>query len=1030
MWYDYLKLLFVVCCPISNINGQQQAHFNNLTEKDGLSNNRVTCFFKDKTGYMWIGTESGLNLYSGNNWTIYKPSSHRKNYISGSFITDIEEDAKGNIWVCTRKGLNRINVAAGTTEVFLPDDALVNTIPNDLIWDAYPDTDSSVWIAADAKVFCRYNPVAKKFYYYDFRAYLGKNQLEMKQGYHSVFRILPRSGTELWLATTDGIFSFNKQTGAFALHASMELSKINFFYFDELLNKLYCTGNENKLYCYNPVKREMTTVVLDQNSQSGKFMPPFNTEKKLLFVPAEEGLAAINENNEIQYFLKGIAGGENNLLPGKINCVYKDRQDITWVGTTNGVSKFIPSLNKNLHLSFANNFTFDPDRTIKNFMYHQAADEWLIASWKDNKIFLADNKTGKISELQRPVSYSHDTCYAFYPANEDSAYLLSAGSLLIYSFRDKKWGKVIFPPPYNKDIFTCMVVDAAGNWWIGNKKGKLFIYTPRTKKISLLTDKRLDADFIRCLASDPKNNCVWMGTASYGLVKYNLSTAAFEITETDTKNSTALHSYIVNDIIPDGKGDIWVATFEGGIAKYKTSLPADKAFTSYDILSGLPDNNVYGVAADKNGGAWFTTINGIGHIDASGTYNGLYNQLNGLPYSKFMQAIAVLPDGKIAATTDNNFICYDPSAILAADSYQLVIDNIFVNDTVVVPKGDPGERQTFSRTQNAFTFNFSVLDFTSPGAVEYYYMLDHFDNDWVYAGKQHSVRYSKLPPGEYALKVKAKRENGGFYKQEGSFRFYIRPAFWQTAWFKMTLLFLLAGLFYWLLKKRIKVIRHDAEMKQRITESEMAALRSQMNPHFIFNCLNAIDNLIQTNQKDKATVYLSRFAKLIRSVLDSSKNNTVLFQKDFESLQLYLQMEQFRCGNRFEYELKADDELLNGDFKVPPLIVQPFAENAILHGLLNKESSDRKLKIEAEITNNNIQYTVSDNGIGRERARQLKEINRPEHQSYGIQITQERIQLYNRSDNKTGNVTITDLYENNQPCGTKVVIQLKIPDNN
>jgi len=157
----------------------------------------------------------------------------------------------------------------------------------------------------------------------------------------------------------------------------------------------------------------------------------------------------------------------------------------------------------------------------------------------------------------------------------------------------------------------------------------------------------------------------------------------------------------------------------------------------------------------------------------------------------------------------------------------------------------------------------------------------------------------------------------------------------------------------------------------------MHALRAQMNPHFIFNCLSAIDNLIQTNQADKATTCLSRFAKLIRGVLDSSKNNLVPFQKDFETLKLYLEMQQFRCNNKFSYQLNINDELLNGDYKVPPLIIQPFVENAIHHGLLNKQHGDRHLHISADINDDHIIYSVVDNGIGRKNAAIIKERNRP-----------------------------------------------------
>jgi sensor histidine kinase YesM len=196
-----------------------------------------------------------------------------------------------------------------------------------------------------------------------------------------------------------------------------------------------------------------------------------------------------------------------------------------------------------------------------------------------------------------------------------------------------------------------------------------------------------------------------------------------------------------------------------------------------------------------------------------------------------------------------------------------------------------------------------------------------------------------------------------------------------------------------------------------------------MNPHFIFNCLSAIDNLIQTNQPDKATTCLSRFAKLIRGVLDSSKNNLVPFQKDFETLKLYLEMEQFRCNNKFAYELHADDELLYSDYKVPPLIIQPFIENAIHHGLLNKQDSNRRLKIDAQLKDEHIVYSITDNGIGRKKAAIIKERNRPDQKSYGIEITKERIQLHNKNG-ISSDMLITDLEQEGIPVGTEAIVRI------
>ena len=1211
-----IKLIICACIFLFtqciNAVAQQRAYFNNLTEKDGLSNNRVTCFYKDKTGYIWIGTESGLNLYNGNGWKIYKPSLHQNNYLSNSFITDIEQDAKGSIWVCTRKGLNRIDVAAGTTKVFLPGDTTNSTaISNDLIWDAYPDNDTSIWIAADAREFCRYNPVEKKFYSYDFREHLHKNHIGINSGYHSIFRILPKSVAELWLATTDGIFSFNKQTGEFTLEAAVTLDAITFFYFDERFKKLYCADKEKELYCFDPLKKDMKVVLLQQNKHNGKFIPPYSQEENLLFVPAAEGLAAINEKNEVLYFLTGTAGKENDLLPGKVNCIYKDRQHITWVGTMTGVSKFIPVLNNNLHLSFPNDLSVKPDLILKNFIYHRPGDEWLIASWRDNIIFVADNKTGIITELQKPVAYRHDTCYAFYACNADSIFIFSTGSLLMYNSRFKKWDKIIFPFPYNKTIITCMAIDAAGNYWMGNSRKELFIYNPRSRHIWTPSKAQIGEDATYCLATDVEKNCIWIGTTGYGLIRYNFYTNKFEIIETNNKSKTAIHSFIINEIIPDGKGDIWVATFEGGLAKYKTSLSPDKGFTNYDIFSGLPDDNVYSVAVDEKGGAWFTTIKGIGHIGADGTWKGLYNQQSGLPYSKFRQSIAVLPDGKIATVAENNFICFNPSAIIASYNYPVIIDDIFANDTITVINDKLSNQQKFNYTQNAFTFNFSVLDFISPGAVQYYYMLEGLERDWVFAGKQHSIRYSKLPPGEYTFKVKAKRENGGFYQQEGSFHFYILPPFWKTWWFISLIAFVILILLYVFIKWRIKSIkaveaeklkvqqlnaeqyknkleleqivnyfssslinkntvedvlsdvannligrlgfvdciiylwnsdrtkmiqragygpkgsleeienrhfdvspgqgvvgyvmqtkepvfipdtskdaRYRVDEMERLSEiavpmnyndeligvidsehheknfftqqhiqvlstiatlmatkiksieseqslqqtkiemlginekllaAKLEALQSQLNPHFIFNCLNSIDNLIQNNEKEKATLYLSKFAKLVRSILETSKNNTVPCWKDIETLKLYLELEELRRDKTFSYKINIPDEILNGDYNVPPLVIQPFVENAIIHGLRNKETNDGILSVNISKTEKHIIYSITDNGIGRTAS---QKINTRKEKSYGMEMSYERIKLFNKET--TASVTITDLYENEKATGTNIQAHLNI----
>jgi hypothetical protein len=329
--------------------------------------------------------------------------------------------------------------------------------------------------------------------------------------------------------------------------------------------------------------------------------------------------------------------------------------------------------------------------------------------------------------------------------------------------------------------------------------------------------------------------------------------------------------------------------------------------------------------------------------------------------------------------------------------------------------------------ENNFSLSFTSLNFSRHSQLQHRYRLHPYDKDWINAGNNNTATYTNLTPGNYQLQVNAGNAEG-WSKNIKSIHILVHPRFWQTAWFRILFIAFIGLGIYWVVKRRIAVVRKEGELKHKIAETEMQALRAQMNPHFIFNCINAIDSLIQTNQKDKATTYLARFAKLIRAVLDSSKNNVVPFHKDYEALNLFLQLEQFRCSNKFEYELKADEEIIQGDYKVPPLLVQPFIENAIHHGLMNKPGNDKKLSVLIGVENEKIRYTIKDNGVGRQKALQIKNLNKPGHISYGIQISTERIHLYNKNG-KEKDVVITDLYNDGEPAGTKVEVSIKISNN-
>jgi len=211
-----------------------------------------------------------------------------------------------------------------------------------------------------------------------------------------------------------------------------------------------------------------------------------------------------------------------------------------------------------------------------------------------------------------------------------------------------------------------------------------------------------------------------------------------------------------------------------------------------------------------------------------------------------------------------------------------------------------------------------------------------------------------------------------------------------------------------------------------MAETEMIALRSQMNPHFIFNSLNSIENFMMRNEKRLASNYLNKFARLIRMILDSSRNELVPVSKDMEALQLYVDLEQLRFNHKFCYKALVDPLLLDGDYKVPALLIQPYVENAIVHGLAHSEKDNLTLSVTASLEKEYIHYSIQDNGIGRRQSSLYNHQNKPNHKSVGLAITKERIQIFNRKHNADGLVTITDLFdEHDQPTGTRVDIMIK-----
>lgn len=380
---------------------------------------------------------------------------------------------------------------------------------------------------------------------------------------------------------------------------------------------------------------------------------------------------------------------------------------------------------------------------------------------------------------------------------------------------------------------------------------------------------------------------------------------------------------------------------------------------------------------------------------------------------------------------------------------QIVLSAFRIADQPIVPGKESPLKEPLSQTkeiwlnykQNVFSFDFADIHYSNPQQNRHLFMLEGLDKTWRKAGEEKTAYYYNVPPGHYVFRVKASNRDGVW--AEKSISVIVSPPWWSTWWFRIAAILSVSALFYsiirWRLhqKFRLQLERSEkekqlaemrqktAELQQQTAELEMQALRAQMNPHFIFNSLNSINRFILQNNKAKASEYLTKFSRLVRLILQNSQAALVPLESELEALKLYLELEAVRFDHQFEYKIIIDENLDADIIKVPPLIIQPYAENAICHGLMHKEEKGH-LEIKLYQCDEVLCCKITDDGIGRQRSAELKSKSASTHKSMGMRITADRIAMLEQKKQIDTTIKITDLVLPDDSAGGTEVL-LKIP---
>lgn len=333
--------------------------------------------------------------------------------------------------------------------------------------------------------------------------------------------------------------------------------------------------------------------------------------------------------------------------------------------------------------------------------------------------------------------------------------------------------------------------------------------------------------------------------------------------------------------------------------------------------------------------------------------------------------------------------------------------------------------------ENSFGLAVALVGFTFSTKKALEYRLDGFDNQWHFARQTDTILYNKLPGGEYLFRLKVSGSTA-----EKTLLIKIAPYFWQTTWFKIlmpAIVLIVLVLIYALYQNRLlreKKILFErqktlASLRQKTAESEMRALRAQMNPHFIFNSLNSINAYILRNEGKTANAYLTGFAQLMRQILDNSARETIPLETEIEFLQSYLRAESLRLENKLAWDIRVADSVDTFETEIPSMILQPYIENAVWHGIAHKPEGGNITVSIGRDTSGALLCTVEDNGVGRARARELRPLSGRPHESKGLKITEERLALYDQKHGTRSTVVTTDLFDDKgHAAGTRVEVRI------
>ncbi len=968
----------------------QQYNFINYTSNQGLAQSQVTSIIQDQNGYLWFSTFGGASRFDGKNFKNY---SKEDGLINNQLFSQMI-DSKGRIWFTGLGGFSYYEKGK------IKSIRLSNELARLNVVGICEDKNGTYWIAIERAGVASFKN--NKLTYYV------NNEIPM-----NVRSVYCDKDNKIWISTRDGLYYFeNDKFVNFPINGDAE--KNISYVINGKNGEIWISTFDEGVYKF--AENKFTNYTEENGLISNWIRHIFIDKDGSVWFSAKNGVSKFYQG----YFKNFTA--KQGLINPNINSVGQDMEGNIWLCTDGkGILRFSGE-------AFTNYTTSDglPSDFIMSAVHGPNSEIWFSSYGKGVSRFKGET----FETFDEDAGLSNNTVWT---SAFDGANLWFGTSYGLSVFDGKKFTNYFEEDGLLSDKITSLLYEN-GNLWIGSQDGLTLYKDGKFRNFS--NNQGLTGTNIRSIFKD-KNGILWLGSSS-GV--YAFSNEKFKnIPHDSPENDNTV--YCIN---ADVQGKIWIGTknglfyFDG--KKFKKVEFTDRA--NANIVNFLiREDDLLWVGTNAS----IFTINTKKYINEDELIVNHFTKLEGIRGDETnLNSAFKDKKGNYWFGTDGGLVRFDPNkrkngineieTFIHIESVKLFLENVdWKNYTKEIDseKNIPKSLKV-DYDENHFTFYFQGICHSNPNEVRYQFKLEGFDPDWSPITDATFATYSNLPPGTYTFMVKSRNDSGIWNKQAATFSFTITPPFWLTWWFfilcGLVIIFSVIGFYKW----RISSINQKNKTQQLEYQSRLLALESQslnasMNRHFIFNALNSIQYYINKQDRLEANKYLTSFAKLIRKNLDSSvSGNQVSLTEELERLELYLSLELMRFKDKFAYSIELDDSVDSDSMKIPPMLLQPYVENSIWHGILPMERLGT-IKIKIKLDGRILKIAIIDDGIGITTSLKNKEKSSHGHVSRGIQINSGRLALLKQMTNE--NMSIEGPMETFNKDGnvTGTIVNLTIP---